>query len=145
MALPVALRSYDPATDRDFVYKAWLSSYKRSDHAGMIPDHLYYPVYGAVVAWLLGRGMQINLAVSPDDRDQILGFIAYEPRVLHYAFVKDFVRRQGVASILLASANFSPASPLFCTFWTPDAKHLGKRVVHKPSLGRRKTDAQRQA
>lgn len=137
--LSPALRAYDQATDLSFLFKAWLSSYRKSERAGVIPDHLFYPVHKAAINQLIARGMRITMAVSPDDRDQILGFIAYEPGpILHYIFVKDFVREQGVASLLLASANFAPDGPIFHTYWTSDLKRRFKNTVHKPGFARRK-------
>ena len=136
--LPIALRAYDPATDRNFVFQSWINSYRNSDRAGVLPDHVFYPLHKIVINQLLARGMKITMAVSPDDRDQILGYIAYEPSVLHFVFLKDFVRRQGAASLLLASAHFDRTKPIFHTHWTADVKYLGKHMVHRPGFARRK-------
>lgn len=137
-SLPIAIRAYDAATDLPFVYKAWISSYQTSDWAGVIPQHVAYSIQKVVINQLLARGMRITMAVNPDDRDQILGFVAYEAGpVIHYVFVKDFVRRRGTAKLLLASAGISPDGPVFITHRTADAKYLGN-IVHKPGLARRK-------
>ncbi len=141
MTLPVAIRAYRPDGDMPFVYKAWITSYRTSDRAGTVPDHVFYALTKIAINQLLARGMKIALAVSPDDDDQILGFIAYEAPgpVLHYCFVKDMFRRQGVASLLTAYANFAPDGPLFCTHWTEGAAlWLGRRLVHRPGFARRK-------
>jgi hypothetical protein len=138
VTLPIAIRGYDRTTDEAFVYKAWITSYRSSDRAGVIPDHVFYSLTKITINQLLARGMKIAMAVSPDDRDQILGFIAWEHPgpILHYCFVKHFVRQRGVATLLKAYANFASA-PLFATFWTEDARHLGQ-VIHRPGFARRK-------
>lgn len=137
--MPIAIRAYEPSTDRNFVYKAWISSYRGSDRAGVIPDNVVYALTRITINQLINRGMKIAMAVSPDDPDQILGFIAWEAPgpILSYLFVKDLFRRQGVATLLKAYANFAPGQPVFHTFWTPDVKHLGK-TVHVPGFARRK-------
>jgi GNAT superfamily N-acetyltransferase len=132
-----ALRPYHAATDLNFVFKAWISSYERSPWAGTIPAHLTYDIHKATIIQLMQRGMRITMAVNPDDHNQILGFLAHEPGLVHYLFVKDLFRRQGVASNLLASANFDRTAPLLTSFRTPDAKYLGK-LLHRPGLARRK-------
>lgn len=136
--LPLFFRPYDPDTDLHFVYRSWVNSYRDSEWAGCLPQHLSYPVYSAAITQLLKRGMRITMAVNPDDRDQILGFIAFEPGLLHYVFVKSIFRRQGVATSLMACANFDrSAGPVLGTFRTHDARHLGA-IVFKPHLARRK-------
>lgn len=139
MSPPLAFRAYR-GSDASFVYSAWINSYKDSERAGIIPDHVFYGVTKTVVNSLMARGMQIILAVNPDDDDQLVGFIAYEPSVLHYCFVKDIFRRTGVAKALLEFADLG--NPTACTFWTSDAKYLeralGRRLLYRRKLACRK-------
>jgi hypothetical protein len=135
--IPVALRAMRPS-DEPFVYAAWIGSYRTSAQAGVVPNHLFYAVTKAAVKQLLARGMRVVLAVNPDDDDQLLGFVAYEPGVLHYIFVKDLVRRCGVATALLAFAGFQSDAPVLHTFWTPDARFIGERRIHRPDIARRR-------
>jgi hypothetical protein len=140
VALPVAIRAYEPEPDGPFVYKSWIESYRNSKRAGVVPGHVFYALHKIAINQLLSRGMHIAMAVNPDDRDQVLGFIAWESPgpILHYCFTKSIFRRQGVASLLTAYANFAPEGPIFCTHWTPMTKHLGEVVVHCPEFARRK-------
>jgi GNAT superfamily N-acetyltransferase len=135
--MQIAFRPYNPATDLQFLFKAWISSYEKSPWAGTLPQHLSYSVHKATINQLIARGISVTMAVNPEDPDQILGFVAAEPGLLHYIFVKDLFRRQGVASKLMASANFDRSQPLLHTFRTPDARYLGK-LIHRPGLARRK-------
>ncbi len=122
-----------------FVFKAWISSFEGSPWAGVVPAHVYYDIAKMSINQLLHRGMKIALAVNPDDDNQIIGFIAYESSgpLLHYLFVKDLFRGEGVAKALLAFAGFDPSGPVFHTFRTPDLSKL-RRMVHRPGFARRK-------
>jgi hypothetical protein len=103
----------------------------------VLADHAAYAIHKVAIVQLLARGMKVVMAVNPSDPDQIIGWIAFEPGLLHFVFVKDILRRSGVAKQLMASANFDPSQPVLHTFRTPDAKYLGK-LVHRPRLARRK-------
>jgi hypothetical protein len=131
-----AARPYNPATDLQFLFSAWIGSYRDSPWAGCLPSHLGYSVWKATINQLIARGMQITMAANPDDPDQLLGFIAYEPGLLHYVFCKDIFRRSGVASFLMADAKLDRQN-LLCTFRTADARYLG-HLTHRPALARRK-------
>jgi hypothetical protein len=138
--LPLAIRAYDALTDRNFVYKAWISSFERSEWAGVMPAHVFYDLHKITINQLIARGMKIAMAVNPDDDQQIIGFLAYEPGLVHYCFCKDPFRQQGVASLLLAYANFDRSRPILASFRTDDARYLskGRTLRHRPELARRK-------
>ena len=131
MTPPIAFRPYNPTSDLPWVFASWLGSARWND---VVPAHLQTSIRKASVHQLLKRGMKIVLAVNPDDHDQFLGFIAYEPGLLHYVFVKDLFRRSGVASSLLAYANFDRQGTILHTFYTRSAKYLAKRLDCKPHL-----------
>jgi GNAT superfamily N-acetyltransferase len=137
--IQVAFRPYRPSTDIGFLFAAWIGSYKTSDWAGVVCDHVTYAIHKATINQLLARGMKVVMAVNPDDEDQILGFVAYEVGpVLHFCFVKDVFRRQGVAKQLLEAAGIDRTGPVFHTFRTDDARYLGRRLRHRPEFARRK-------
>lgn len=129
--LPLAFRQYNPTTDLPWVFSSWLGSARWND---VCPAHLQTSIRKASVHQLLKRGMQIVLAVNPDDHDQFIGFIAFEPGLLHYIFVKNIFRRQGVATALMACANFDRTGTVLHTFSTPEARHLAKRMTCRPRL-----------
>jgi len=137
MALPVAIRLYDKTTDEDFVFSSWLSSWRNSKWAGVIPNHLFADVTRVAVNQLLGRGAKVLMATNPDDPQQLLGYVCFEPGVIHYCFTKDVVRGLGVATALLLASGTDRAKPFVVSFLTSDARHLGK-VIHRPAYARRK-------
>jgi hypothetical protein len=139
--IPVEYRAYKAGPDTAFLFSAWIGSYRDSPWAGTLPQHLATPVHKATINQLLARGMRVVMAVNPDDADQILGFIAYEPGVLHYIFVKDVFRRQGIAGGLLALAGFDRDQQLTYTFRTADVAKLKCSREHRPELARRKPKA----
>lgn len=130
-SIPLAYRPYAPTSDLPWVFASWLGSARWND---VVPAHLQTSIRKAAVHQLLKRGMQIVLAVNPDDPDQFIGFIAFEPGLLHYVFVKDLFRRQGVASSLMAYADFDRSDTVVHTFYTPAARHLARVMRCKPGL-----------
>lgn len=135
--------SNDPA-DREvnFVVSAWLKSFKRSKHAGVLPNNKYMAYYKEVIDQLLARGMKILVIANKTNNTQLLGFIAYEQTahaqtVVHYIYVKDVLWNQGVGTLLLRSASVTRGVPYFYTFRTYHSRYLTDGY-HNPGLARRK-------
>ncbi len=92
-------------TDLPFLYDAWLSSFRDSKWAGVIPNNEYRATYTKTINDLLRRGMVVTMATADDDPNQFLGFIAHEVRpsgeyAVHYCYVKDGFRGHGLAKDL---------------------------------------------
>lgn len=136
-----------PATPKDLEYirSTWLSSYRTSPYAGVVPNNLFDDVYGETITQLILRGMRFVVVANPADPSLLLGWLAYEVShapppyrdeyVVHYLFVKPAYRRLGVASQALASVGI--AGPFFYTFRTSNSKFL-KGGVFRPEIARRK-------
>lgn len=43
-----------------------------------------------------------NIACLPNDEDVILGYAVFQPKILHYVFVKEAFRENGIAKSLVA-------------------------------------------
>src|SRR5690606_22906505 len=67
LMLPLAFRAYRPGPDTAFLFSAWIGSYRTSDRAGTIPDDIAYAIHKASIHRLLQRGMQVTMAVNPED------------------------------------------------------------------------------
>lgn len=137
----ISLRTVEPG-DMPFVWDSWLRSYRESPWAGVIPNNLYREVTQAVITELRARGAIITLAVRRDDPNEILGYVCHE-RVpggvaVHYVFIKDAVRRQGLASELLSHARLSwpQGTRKFYTFRTRAASYFPD-WKHEPAIARR--------
>lgn len=108
-------------TDRHLVLNSWVKSYasKSSDARdyvgaafGRFSDD-YYPV----VRDLLERS-NVAVACLRDEPDTIIGWMAIEDDVLHYALVKQRWRRLGVATWMLTDLA---SLPIVFTHRTRDA------------------------
>ena len=101
------------ATDRrkrgDYIHALWPRSPLHPGH-GNDPDGPYFPQRRKVIDRLVARA-GFTVACSPDDDDTILAWICWEYApgtvvtpdsiaYLHYVWVKDAFRRQGVMSLL---------------------------------------------
>lgn len=117
--LTCAVRDYDPATDEACVYKAWLNSYQApAMRMWALDARSYYRRMRMRVDALLRRGADLRMAVDPDDRNVILGWGCAEPPVLHYVYVKEAYRHQGIALTLLAALGLAQEKKIVCTHWT---------------------------
>lgn len=138
----LTLRSIQ-SEDLAFVIAAWLKSFRRSPFAGVIPNDLYHATYKNCFDQLLQRGMKVTVVCNTSNPDQLLGFIAYETAangtpVVHYLFVKDVFRGNGIGKLLLADANVKRGSPFIYTFKTSDSRKL-RGGKHVPAVARRKS------
>lgn len=91
------------AADKDFVFDSFFKSWRKSEYAGTIPNHLYYDVMVQLVEGLIGRGAKVDVAV---EGDTILGWIMHEVSgdgyaVVHYYYVKQRYETFGIFQKLL--------------------------------------------
>jgi len=126
--------------DVPFVMDNWLNSFRDSKWAGCVPNNLYREVQSACINDLLKRGMKVTLAHDSDDPDNLIGFIAYEVRpsgeyVLHYCYVKPYIRGHGVATSLAVDAMGGLPNHFVYTHRTRSAPPGAGRWV--PEIARR--------
>ena len=95
------------ATRRDipFLTSSWLRSFRDGAFVRGVPSTLYYRYHHKVISALLSRAVTL-VAVNAEDDDQILGWLCAElvegpSLVVHYAYVKEVFRKQGLAKRLL--------------------------------------------
>lgn len=117
--------------DRDFVIGNWLSSYRRSPHAGLISMPTWRAVMGPELAGILARE-QVRTIVIDDVEEStrtvnLLGFVVWQlghfefdterravwkdhPPLVYFAYVKHGHRGHGLLRVLLRAAGMSMAS-----------------------------------
>lgn len=85
----VRVRPYESG-DLPFVLDGWIRSWRTSPWAGCIPNNLIWEVTRGCVASLLARGATLEVAEVDrgDGSARLVGFVCWEPGVLHYVFVK---------------------------------------------------------
>ena len=154
MTAPVTYRAAT-AGELPFVFHSWLRSFQGTHYAGPLPDDLYYEAYHTAIERLLARpGVRVLCAVDagaePGER-ALFGYLVIEPAttgqpfqaVVHYAYVKEPFRRNGVFKSLLTAAGVKPTGPLAYTFRTPIAGRLAgaggpfPAAVFAPKLARK--------
>lgn len=99
------------AADINFIYSTMLKGlYYGSEYYANVAKATFFHHYGEIITALLNKS-EVAVACLPDDDDIVLGYAIYEPEVcLHYVFVKEVFRKQGVATALTGKANTSSVS-----------------------------------
>jgi GNAT superfamily N-acetyltransferase len=124
------------AEDAPLVFSTWLRSYQGAPAVRRIPTQFYFEGQAGVIKRLIDRSA-VSVACSPEDPDQIFGWICMEEPdnsdpVLHYVHVKHVFRRMGVAKALLAHLL---TRPIFYTHHTIGFERLGLRqATYNPYL-----------
>lgn len=122
--MPIALR---PATEVDlpFIVSTWLESYIRSPATRRIPKAVFLGYHRQVIDRILAQHGAM-VACDPGDPDVLYGWrVLGGPALLHYCYVKETRRNQGVARALLGSWSHG----IRITHWTPACKRARDRGV----------------
>ncbi len=110
--------------DQAFIISSWLKSFWAHNSMwhwiGSQPFHRHW--HSRVEA--LARPGLVTIAAHPERTVQIFGWVCSSGPQLHYVYVKDFYRRQGVGTALLKARS----SPRDCSFWTEYAEHLQDKL-----------------
>lgn len=138
----VHYRDLEPG-DVSFVLDSWIKSFRDSPWAGVVPNHRFFDITHEVIEELLQRGAKVEVAAAKHDPTRILGWVCYEPvkggTAIHYLYVKDPFRLQGLGRSLLERANEStPNGSKFYTFRTRAAAYFPE-WRHVPEIARRKS------
>lgn len=135
-ALTSTVRDYEKDRDEGLVYHSWSNSYREAvQHRwGDIPLYSYYKRMRASIDALLARGAEVKIACDPDDQNLIMGWACAEPPALHYVYVKEVYRRQGIGASLVRACGLSSSQVIPCSHWTAFAEEISS---NKPRLFRR--------
>lgn len=108
------------ASDTAFVIATWLHQYKHfSFHAKRIKHSVFYRQHHALVERVLAKPDTRIFIAHPDHAPEvILGFLVVErPQAIHFAFVKEEIRRKGIARLLFRESE-TPTQGAIFTHWT---------------------------
>jgi GNAT superfamily N-acetyltransferase len=127
--------------DIPFVMSSWIKSFRPSPWAGVFRNNRFTEETKGTILDLLERGAIIEVACSKNDPTNILGWACGERLrdgsvVCHYVYVKQAVRRMGLASELLEHIRGSQ-DRCYYTFRTYDSDHF-PAWRHVPEIARRK-------
>lgn len=111
-------------SDRGLIFGYWLRSFARSEFAKSMVEPIYMASQHRLIERVLERGSCLILHPEGDPATG-LGWIAYEPGVLHFVYVKGRLRRHGLGRILLDAAGMLGPEGITYTHRT----HLGEVLV----------------
>lgn len=118
--------------DAPFVFSGWVESFRSAHAAGPIPSDMYRTLYREILRRVLDRS-RVVVAYNLDRPTQLFGFAVrdreddQERPVLHYVFVKQFFRRNGVARYLVQELGISTRDPFVYTFKSQAAKTIARK------------------
>ena len=124
------------------VFDSWARSFRKSPWAGCIPNHLYDQVSRACIGELLNRSKVIVVARTHDHEGKplparrVMGYSVSEPGVLHWLYVKDDYRGQGVGRALLDVTTNGWEQFVYTHRTRASQKFLGQRFHWDPVLAR---------
>lgn len=115
--LETAVRDVVP-NDLPFIFTTWLQHYYASSrYTRRIPRRIYFAEYHKIVEAILARSA-VLVATPADEPEIILGYAAFErrsPPVVHWVYVKNRMRRTGIARQLLEGVDLNKC---VFTHWT---------------------------
>jgi GNAT superfamily N-acetyltransferase len=93
-------------TDQSFIIDSWKKSfYATSEWASRIPKREFEHRHSALICNLI-KESTVLIAAQREEPDIIVGYVVFQRDVLHYIYVKEAFRGFGIASKLIAEANF---------------------------------------
>lgn len=134
--------SYGPMAPEEIelVMDSVAKSFRTSPWAGLVPNHMWFPVCRAAITGLIERGAQVTVVRASG---RVLGYVVHESKdgspVVHYLYIKDPYRRMGLAKALMDKTGAVKGARVFYTFKTGQTKFLAKGyvAVHAPEMARR--------
>lgn len=91
-------------TDLNFIQESFIKCMRKESHLGRsCAGSIFYRDFIKVIDHILEKSelIVVCLAESPDT---IIGYLIYEPEVIHFALVKYVFRNNGIAKRMLAHA-----------------------------------------
>lgn len=96
-------------SDVNFILSTWLKSYyeelRRNGAKGVQypKDDVFFQGHQDKIKDILKRA-KCEICTAPDDDNQIIGWVVYDPSSIHYCYVKQIYRKMGVAKALVSRA-----------------------------------------
>lgn len=122
-------------SDLNLIQNSFAKTMKTESRLGRsCSSKLFYSKFQNIIDYILDRS-SILIAAAPEDHDVILGYLIYEPGIIHYAFVKYPFRRLNIIKDLVHHA-FPDAKSLEFSLWTNSAKAILQKhedqLIHNP-------------
>ena len=123
--------------DKNFIYATWLRGlYYGNAEMRRIDQEAFFKHYPAVVTLILSKPTTVLVACLNSDPDVILGYsvASYDsvnPGILHWVYVKEAWRQQGIAKSLIANRDLE-----YRTHYTEAVEKVNmiKNLTYNPFL-----------
>ena len=102
MNKPIAMWTFRPAVGKDipFIYATMLNSLRVDSVIGSSTrKSVFYNEYNPILDNIL-LNARVTVACLPDDSNVILGYAIHDGNLLHYVYIKEAFRLQGIAKDL---------------------------------------------
>lgn len=102
---PIQIRVWNPTTDTDFIYSTWIKSFRLSALGRGVPSPLYEMGQRSRINRILNHPLtEVWIACDPQAQELIYGYLVIGgENIIHYLYVKNAYRKQGIGSELLSS------------------------------------------
>ncbi len=93
--------------DLPFIYGTWAQSYRYDSLIGKgCRNSIFFPEYNKVIDYILDQDdTQVLVAHLPAEPNVILGYFVCQPSVIHYVYVKEAFRKEGIAKSLFQASG----------------------------------------
>lgn len=100
--MQIKIRAAKPE-DINFIYSTWLRCYKHdSPITKYVKRDMFFDEHQKLLDGLLTHvGVKVAIACEENDEDLIFGFLAYEPKIVHFVYIKEPFRKMGIAKKLI--------------------------------------------
>lgn len=131
-AVPHAMRPCGEA-DIAFVRSSWIRSMSDAAAYRWLPEPVLQRVMHARIERWLAQG-RCRVAHAPEDANQLLGFICATPELVLYAYVKQPMRRMGLARAMVESVQ-GHSRVVYAAHWGDVCEEIGKKypLFYQPS------------
>ena len=116
------------AGDRGYIIDTWLQTYRRSPFASKLPDFAYWSRFGhvGVVEAMVDAG-RLLVCTLPEGGSWMYGWLCCDGLgALHYLFVRDEFRGQGMGRALLNHFGFGDGRLVVTHLTTDFSRGLGR-------------------
>ena len=105
----ITTRDFNPDTDTGFIIDTMPKAiyYDSNPRRGRPSQKWFKDFHNYLTEILSGEYTKVVIATMQDDQDMILGYSIINHDVLHFAYVKDAYRKQGIASMMVKICPFN--------------------------------------
>lgn len=126
--------------DLNFIFDTFRESVRHDSSLGRsCRTSIFKKEFAKVIDHILAKA-KVLIACMSSDHNVILGYLIFEPDIIHYCFVKQAFRRMGIAYELFKSAyqcGKDPEREIQCSFKTQSMREIFDNhpfLIHNPFL-----------